>query len=327
MARSDFNGDGRSDMLWVRIGAPDSGFIHWLGRANGGFSVNNSVQVALRSAGNWPGGVNVVGIGDFNGDSRADVLVRDDQVVTIWDGTAAAGFVRGVSLPPAPIAQFVVATGDFNGDGRDDILWREPWGGNLATSLMAADGSVTKTVVDPFVDPTWQIAATGDFDGDGRDDILWRHWQGAVSDWLGKRDGSFAINDANAMAQVGTDWWIVGTGDFNGDGRDDILWRNDDGTLSNWLATASGGFTVNDAKAMSHVPNAWRIQGIGDYNGDGRDDIFWLSDGGATSDWLGTAGGGFAINDANALASELVAGMRPSELPSWWNDNGVYSLY
>ena len=39
-----------------------------------------------------------------------------------------------------------------------------------------------------------------------------------------------------------TSWHIAGTGDFNGDGRDDILWRNDTGAVTNWLGQANGGF-------------------------------------------------------------------------------------
>ena len=46
-------------------------------------------------------------------------------------------------------------------------------------------------------------------------------------------------------------------GDYNGDGRDDILWRHTDGTTSNWLGTASGGWTPN---AAAPVPNVWIVQ-------------------------------------------------------------------
>ena len=52
----------------------------------------------------------------------------------------------------------------------------------------------------------------------------------------------------------------VGSGDFNGDGRDDILWRSDSGQLSDWLGTASGGFVTNDANAFNNVPTNWHVQ-------------------------------------------------------------------
>jgi hypothetical protein len=86
--------------------------------------------------------------------------------------------------------------------------------------------------------------------------VLWRSDGGALSNWLAKANGGFTVNDANAMRQVSTAWQVAATGDYNGDGRDDILWRNANGAVSDWLGTASGGFTVNDAAAFAQVaPN------------------------------------------------------------------------
>jgi serralysin len=48
--------------------------------------------------------------------------------------------------------------------------------------------------------------------------------------------------------------------DFNGDGRSDILWRNDNGQMSDWLGTASGGFIDNAVNAYTFVPTDWQIQ-------------------------------------------------------------------
>ena len=86
-------------------------------------------------------------------------------------------------------------------------------------------------------------------------------------------------------------------------GYDDILWRSDAGQLSNWLGQANGGFTNNDANAFASVPTGWQVVAVGDYNGDGFDDILWRSDSGQLSNWLGTEGGGFTNNDANAFAA------------------------
>jgi hypothetical protein len=54
------------------------------------------------------------------------------------------------------------------------------------------------------------------------------------------RNGALACEwsagGARAMWDVSADWHVVGTGDFNGDGLTDILWRNDDGSITDWLA-------------------------------------------------------------------------------------------
>ena len=44
---------------------------------------------------------------------------------------------------------------------------------------------------------------------------------------------------------TGPEWHVVGTGDFNGDGLDDILWQNDNGTVRDWLGQADGSFVGN----------------------------------------------------------------------------------
>ena len=50
-----------------------------------------------------------------------------------------------------------------------------------------------------------------------------------LTDWLGQSTGGFTVNGANVSASVRPTGTSLATGDFNGDGRDDILWRNDNG--------------------------------------------------------------------------------------------------
>ncbi|HEV2044407.1 MAG TPA: VCBS repeat-containing protein, partial [Sphingomicrobium sp.] len=315
--QSDFNGDLRSDILWRN----DGGLIsNWLGTDNGGFIINDPNALNSQALNQ-----SVAGVADFNGDGRDDLLWRGtDGWLSVWrsDGTGGwptyydpySGAGVGGSGPPRyqiaqiPLDWHVAGTGDFDGDGRDDILWRNDNGSIsnwLASSATAAVGGFIVNDANAFsqVPTSWHIAGVGDFNGDGRDDILWRSDAGQLSNWLGQANGAFANNDANAFTAVPTDWHVIGTGDFNGDGRDDILWRSDAGQLSNWLGAATGGFVINDANAFTTVPINWQVVGVGDYNGDGRDDILWRSDTGQLSNWLGTASGGFANNDVNAFVS------------------------
>jgi hypothetical protein len=227
--------------------------------------------------------------------------------VSDWLGQANGGFAGNDAhaLASVPTTWSVVGTGDFNGDGRDDILWRNSTTGQLSDWLGQANGGFAGNDANAFaqVPNEWKVIGTGDFKGDGRDDILWRNGAtGQLSDWLGQANGGFAGNDANAFTQVPGNWHVVGTGDFNGDGREDILWRSDSGQLSNWLGQANGGFVGNDTNALTQVPTEWQVAGTGDFNGDGRDDILWRNTAnGALSDWLGQANGGFVGNDANAF--------------------------
>ena len=56
-----------------------------------------------------------------------------------------------------------------------------------------------------------------------------------MTDWLSTANGGYQPNSANLYTSVATDWQIVSVGDFNGDHRDDIMWRNVDGRITNWL--------------------------------------------------------------------------------------------
>jgi hypothetical protein len=261
----------------------------------------------------------------LNGDTITDLAIGDKIVITdaslasfTFSLTGSALTYSGGSLTLAGFSGQLVASAaagggvqqtvmqpdarhDFNGDGRSDILWRHDgglvtdWMGNASGGFASNYGNLASNVA-----TSWHIAGTGDFNGDGRDDILWRHDSGLVTEWLGTANGGYADNYANAAANVATSWHIAGTGDFNGDGRDDILWRHDSGLVTDWLGTAGGGFTPNNGNAMAQAAPGWSIAGIGDYNGDNRDDILWRSDGGQVTDWLGTANGGFAGNIGNS---------------------------
>jgi hypothetical protein len=144
------------------------------------------------------------------------------------------------------------------------------------------------------------MAGICDFNGDGRADILWREDCGLTIDWLGQANGSFADNYLNSIVNIPNNWTIAGIGDFNGDGRDDILWRDDTGLVVDWLGQAGGGFADNYLNSVVNVPLAWQVAAIGDFNGDGRDDILWRNDNGTIANWLGQANGGFADNYTNS---------------------------
>jgi hypothetical protein len=66
---------------------------------------------------------------------------------------------------------------------------------------------------------------------------------------------------------------VLGTGDFNGDGKTDLLFRNNNGTFSEWQSNGNG-FTPN-VYANTTVSNVWRLGQVGDFNDDGKDDLLW----------------------------------------------------
>jgi len=174
---------------------------------------------------------------------------------------------------------------DFNGDGKSDVFWRNSLTGE--TSAWLIDGkNVQYTQYGTVPDSSgWEIWGAGDFNGDGNTDVFWYNYNtGATSAWL--IDGGQVIQ----YTQYGTvpdssGWYIVGFGDFNGDGNTDVFWYNlYTGATSAWLIDGGQVIQYTEYEAVS---DDWSIKGFGDFNGDGNTDVFWYNyKTGATSAWL-----------------------------------------
>jgi hypothetical protein len=96
-----------------------------------------------------------VGVGDFNGDAKADLLWRHTSgAVAIWlmNGTAVAG---SAVLGTVTTDWTIERVGDYNADGQADILWRHTSG---AVAIWLMNGtSVIGSGVLSGAGPEWQI--------------------------------------------------------------------------------------------------------------------------------------------------------------------------
>src|SRR2546425_7871653 len=69
-------------------------------------------------------------------------------------------------------------------------------------------------------------------------------------------------------------WQVKGIGDFDGDGKADILWRNS-ATGQNYLYVMNGLTIASEGYLRTVADQAWQVKGIGDFDGDGKADILW----------------------------------------------------
>lgn len=179
---------------------------------------------------------------------------------------------------------------DFNGDGHSDLLWQNVSSGYLAAWTLKGNSLLSSDLLSHRnQDNNWRMVATGDFNGDGKPDIVWHHiTQGWVGVWY--MNGLTLIDSVylsvNRVAD--TDWQIAGSGDFNGDGKPDIVWQH---RTQRWLAVwLMDGITVTASELMT--PNQifdsqWRIVGIADINLDSKADLVWRHrDSGDIGAWL-----------------------------------------
>jgi hypothetical protein len=164
-AKADFNGDGKSDILWQNNSTGDRVILFMNGTSPIGSAVLGTVPTS------W----NIVGSGDFNADLNSDILWENSSTgqhfIELMNGTSYGSFV---DLGTLPTSWHIVGSGDFNADGNPDILWENSSTGQHFIELM--NGTSYGSLVDLGTLPTsWHIVGSGYFDGDGNPDILWEN--------------------------------------------------------------------------------------------------------------------------------------------------------
>jgi hypothetical protein len=137
---------------------------------------------------------------------------------------------------PTPVGCTNTACGigtDLNGDSKPDLIWQNDgtwevvvWymGGPQGNSLLGGNWLASTTDV-----AGWRVVGTGDFNGDGQPDLVWQNdatWQVVVWYMGGPQGNSLLGGNWLASTDV-AGWRVVGTGDFNGDGKSDLVWQND----------------------------------------------------------------------------------------------------
>ncbi|MCX5361311.1 FG-GAP-like repeat-containing protein [Streptomyces sp. NBC_00124] len=304
VVRNDLSGDGRADFaVWYDFGDGRDAVNTFLTAPDGAFQAPRNGWIA--PAGNWTAANAQTTTGDYNGDGLADVAALygySDGTMGMWtwlakgNGTYATPFVSWRSAPGNwTAARSHPVSGDFNGDGRDDIAtWYDYAGGDdrLFTFLSDEKGGFTNPVGSFYRETGWTYAnmnlGAGDYNGDGRDDlgVFYNYGDGSA------RTFTFLTTAAGGFSSPVGGWegptWGEGartdvqSGDFDGDGRDDLVawYDHTDGSdgVHTFLAGADGAFSTHKAspRIASGITRASMKPAVGDFDGDGRDDIGFL---------------------------------------------------
>jgi FG-GAP-like repeat/Abnormal spindle-like microcephaly-assoc'd, ASPM-SPD-2-Hydin/FG-GAP repeat len=286
VALGDFNNDGALDLF---NSSGDTTSTVSFGRGDGSFQTAQFYPFS--SAGQYQN----LAVADFNGDGIPDVVsqtVPNGSIAVVLG--AAHGVLTSKSLVTSVCTDtftYGIAAGDVNGDGKPDVV--SVFGGAggscnhmVAVSLGLGTGKFKKAAFYPTgaasTAQEMQIYLV-DVNGDGALDIVISNSDGSISVLLNKGKGTFgAPNVITGLESLTEENNPLTFADFNGDGKMDIaaaansartdaqavyvLLGNGNGTFASPITTTTGFF----------------MQGLvaGDFNGDGKQDLFAV-----TSNW------------------------------------------
>jgi hypothetical protein len=299
LVAGDFNADGKWDIayqdssygasVWIRFGDGGGGFAAPveipIGSGLSEFAVadlnrdgiddllvanssSNSISVitgvsygAFGPAQNYPIGSapTSVAVADWNGDGWLDLgaTVQQQNTVSISFSTGTGGFSPAVPIDSSYSYSSRLTAGDFNGDGNPDFTVSGVYG-VIYMFLGNGVGGFAASFIAGIVGE----AAVADFNRDGLSDIASASRDVAIL--LGSPTGRFfEFHTVGGYTGAGPPVF----GDFDGDGRQDVL--AGDGASMRVLWNDPGGLAPSaQIQTTSDMPRAG-----GDFNGDGKADV------------------------------------------------------
>src|SRR5207245_2420701 len=136
-------------------------------------------------------------------------------------------------------------SGDFNGDGKEDLIHLA--GADYVRSWFSnGDGTFTVGFFRPWANYGIQAGSwvSGDLIGSGKGDLVHLALADYVCSWFSIGDVTFSVGffRHSFTSRRSSDLWL--SGDFNGDGKDDLIHLAAADYVRSWFSNGDGTFNV-----------------------------------------------------------------------------------
>lgn len=273
VAIGDVDGDGHGDVV-ATVTRAGGARVLLVFRGNNGGTLGTPLEFPLA-----PALADSLRVAQLDPDAPLEIIAGHEGglVVVDWDLPRGQPVVHTVlhGRTAGPRDATDLAVLDADGDGAMDVLAQ---GRDTAPVLYRGDGQggFRATTDLTGLMPGASVVTEGDFDSDGNADFAAMTGIGTSDAHLryGAGDGSFPDTQVLAPNPVDHGARALAVGDFDGDGRDDLVFARTRGQFARYRQDGDGTMVV--LEAVSQGPTDPQALIAADVDRDGRDDLLAL---------------------------------------------------
>ena len=282
VAVADFDGNGTPDLVYQNTQTHQVNVDYYGGTGGATF-----IGWACLSCGIDTTTWQVVAAADFDGKGTPDLVYQNTQThqvnVDYYGGAGGATFMGWACLSCGidTTDWQVVGAVDMNADGVPDLIYQNTQTGQVNVDYYGGAGGASfkgwNCLNCGSIVAGLSVRAVAKFGGSGEPDLVYQNTTtNAVTVYYYGLGG--AIPQGSACVSCGintTDWQLVGTGDFDGNGTPDLVYQNTQThqvnvdyysgtTFVGWACLSCGIDTTN-----------WQVVAVADFDGNGTPDLVY----------------------------------------------------